>query len=55
VWLEKLEDAELRSVLANAFGAEEESAVVDVPLSEQTLLELLSDLAPLVDITQMLP
>jgi hypothetical protein len=53
-WLGRIEDAELRRVLVNAFGAEDESAVVDVPLTEVTLLELLADLNPLIDIMALL-
>lgn len=49
-WLAQIQDAELRGVLANAFGAEDENAVADVPLTEVTLLELLADLNPLIDI-----
>jgi hypothetical protein len=53
-WLATIQDPELRSVLANAFGAEDESAVADVPLTEVTLLELLADLAPLIDVMALL-
>lgn len=53
-WLATISDPELRKVLANAFGAEDESAVADVPLTEVTLLELLADLNPLVDIMGLL-
>jgi len=53
-WLDTIQDAELRGVLSNAFGAEDESAVADVPLTEVTLLELLADLNPLVDIMAIL-
>jgi hypothetical protein len=53
-WLTTIQDAELRGVLANAFGAEEESAVADVPLTEVTLLELLADLNPLINIMALL-
>jgi len=53
-WLATVQDAELRGVLSNAFGAEDENAVVDVPLTEVTLLELLADLNPLVDIMAVL-
>merc|ERR1711924_224262 len=45
-WLEKLQNDELRAVVANAFGSEDEGSVADVPLTETTLLELLSDLSP---------
>lgn len=54
-WLGQIENAELRGVLVNAFGADDESAVADVPLTEVTLLELLADLNPLVDIMALLP
>jgi hypothetical protein len=53
-WLATVQDAELRGVLSNAFGAEDENAVGDVPLTEVTLLELLADLNPLVDIMAVL-
>jgi len=53
-WLATIQDAELRGVLANAFGAEDESTVADVALTEVTLLELLADLNPLVDIMAVL-
>jgi len=53
-WLATIQDAELRGVLANAFGAEDENAVADVPLTEVTLLELLADLNPLIDIMSLL-
>jgi len=53
-WLSMIQDAELRGVLVNAFGAEEESAVTDVPLTEVTLLELLSDLNPTMDVMALL-
>jgi len=53
-WLATIQDAELRKVLTNAFGAEDESSVVDVPLTEVTLLELLADLNPLIDIMAVL-
>lgn len=53
-WLNSVPDAEMRKVLANAFGADDESAVAEVPLTEVTLLELLADLNPLVDIHAVL-
>jgi len=53
-WLASIQDADLRQVLANAFGAEDENSVVDVPLTEVTLLELLADLNPLIDIMAIL-
>lgn len=53
-WLATIQDAELRKVVANAFGADDETAVVDVPLTEVTLLELLGDLSPLVDVMALL-
>lgn len=53
-WLATIQDEELRGVLANAFGAEDESTVLDVPLTEVTLLELLADLNPLIDIMALL-
>jgi len=53
-WLATIPDAELRGVLCNAFGAEEESSVTDVPLTEVTLLELIADLNPLIDVMALL-
>jgi len=53
-WLARIDDPELRGVLTNAFGAEDESSVADVPLTEVTLLELLADLNPLMDIMAIL-
>lgn len=54
-WLVKVQDEELRSVITNAFGAEDEAAVAEVPLTEATLVELLADLHPFVDVTTLLP
>jgi hypothetical protein len=54
-WLAQVTDEELRKVIANAFGAEDESNVVDIPLTEVTLVELLGDLHPFVDIMSILP
>jgi hypothetical protein len=53
-WLGSIQNAELRLVMAHAFGAEDESSVADVPLSEVTLVELIADLAPLIDIDALL-
>jgi len=53
-WLATIPDPDLRKVLANAFGAEEESDVMDVPLTEVTLLELIADLNPLIDVMALL-
>jgi len=53
-WLATIADPELRGVLINAFGAEDESSVSDLSLSEVTLLELLADLNPLIDIMALL-
>lgn len=53
-WLDTIQDEELRGVMVNAFGAEEASAVAEVALTEVTLLELLADLNPLVDIMGLL-
>jgi hypothetical protein len=53
-WLSTIQDPELRGVLVNAFGAEEEASVVDVPLTEVTLLELLADLNPTMNIMALL-
>jgi hypothetical protein len=53
-WLGQIEDAELKGIVVNAFGAEDESAVASVPLSEATLLELLADLNPLMDVARLL-
>jgi hypothetical protein len=53
-WLSTVQDVELRKVLANAFGAEDENGVADVPLTEVTLLELLADLNPLINIMSVL-
>mmetsp|Transcript_51607 Transcript_51607/g.81970 ORF Transcript_51607/g.81970 Transcript_51607/m.81970 type:complete len:466 (-) Transcript_51607:209-1606(-) len=54
-WLVKVEDEDLRNVITNAFGAEDEAAVADVPLTESTLVELLADLHPFVDVMALLP
>jgi hypothetical protein len=54
-WLCQVRDDELRGVLVNAFGADNEAAVGHVPLTEITLVELLADLNPLFDITGLLP
>jgi len=53
-WMATIQDPELRKVLAHAFGAEDESSVADVPLSEVTLLELLADMGPLIDVMALL-
>lgn len=53
-WLATIQDAELRGVLTNAFGAEDENSVAEVPLTEVTLLELIADLNPLVDVHALL-
>lgn len=54
-WLKHLTDEELKGVIINAFGALDESSTDGIPLNEQTFLELLSDLAPFIDITALLP
>jgi hypothetical protein len=53
-FLATIRDVELRKVLSNAFGAEDEDSVADVPLTEVTLLELLADLNPLTDVMALL-
>jgi len=53
-WLGRLEDASLRSTLVAAFGAQEEELVADMPITEPVFLEVLSDLAPFMDIEALL-
>merc|ERR1719329_1667358 len=53
-WLATIQQEEVRKVVANAFGADDESAVQDVPLTEVTLIELIGDLNPLVDVMSIL-
>mmetsp|Transcript_7079 Transcript_7079/g.12183 ORF Transcript_7079/g.12183 Transcript_7079/m.12183 type:complete len:467 (-) Transcript_7079:92-1492(-) len=54
-WLKHLTDEEFKGIIVNAFGALDESSADGIPLNEQTFVELLSDLAPLIDITPLLP
>eukprot|EP00747_Dinoflagellata_sp_TGD_P161707 gnl/TRDRNA2_/TRDRNA2_178471_c0_seq1.p1 gnl/TRDRNA2_/TRDRNA2_178471_c0~~gnl/TRDRNA2_/TRDRNA2_178471_c0_seq1.p1 ORF type:complete len:497 (+),score=98.27 gnl/TRDRNA2_/TRDRNA2_178471_c0_seq1:94-1491(+) len=53
-WLSRLGDDNLKRILITAFGAEEEEAVTDMPLTEPVFLELISDLAPFADIEALL-
>jgi len=53
-WLSRLSDTELRKTIVTAFGAESEESVLDVSITESVFQELLSDLAPLMDITALL-
>mmetsp|Transcript_92761 Transcript_92761/g.276691 ORF Transcript_92761/g.276691 Transcript_92761/m.276691 type:complete len:448 (-) Transcript_92761:140-1483(-) len=53
-WLSRLGDPELRSTLAAAFGAQMEEHVADMPITEPVFMEVLSDLAPFMDIEPLL-
>mmetsp|Transcript_9862 Transcript_9862/g.26768 ORF Transcript_9862/g.26768 Transcript_9862/m.26768 type:complete len:448 (-) Transcript_9862:119-1462(-) len=53
-WLGRLQDAELRSTLVAAFGAQEEEQVADMPVTEPVFMEVLSDLAPFMNIEALL-
>lgn len=53
-WLGRLQDAELRSTLVAAFGAQDEELVADMPVTEPVFLEVLSDLAPFMNIEALL-
>jgi len=53
-WLDSLADASLRAMVVGAFGAQDEAAVANTAVSEQMFLELLSDLAPFVDLAGLL-
>jgi len=44
-WVEKVEDAELQSVIIDAFGADEPSQIADMPLTFSTFVELITDIA----------
>merc|ERR1719512_704136 len=53
-WFQRLQDPDLKATIIKAFGANDESEVSDMPVTEQVFLELLSDLAPLMDIGPLL-
>jgi len=53
-WLGLLADAELRAMVVGAFGAQDEAAVANMAVSEQVFVELLTDLAPFVDLGGLL-
>jgi len=53
-WLSRLTDDNLRKIIVAAFGAQDEEMVTDMPLTEAVFLEVLSDLAPFMDIQALL-
>lgn len=53
-WLSCVHDAELRQVVAGAFGAEDEESAAATPMSESVFVELISDLAALMDVNALL-
>jgi len=53
-WLSRLTDDALRQTVVHAFGAEDEETVSGISLTEPVFTELLSDLAPFMDICPLL-
>jgi len=53
-WLARLQDDDLRNTIVSAFGAQQEHAVVDMPLSEQVFIEVVADLAPFMNVEDLL-
>merc|ERR1739845_234351 len=53
-WLARIQDPTLKNTIIVAFGAEDESQVADMGLTENVFMELLSDLAPLRDVSDIL-
>lgn len=53
-WLAHLQDDDLRNTIVSAFGAQQEATVVDMPLNEQAFIEVVADLAPFMDVGNLL-
>jgi len=53
-WLSQVQEESLRKTIVTAFGAQDEDQVAGAVLTETIFLELLSDLAPLMDIADLL-
>lgn len=53
-WLAHLRDDDLRNTIVSAFGAQQEAAVVDMPLTEQVFIEVVADLAPFMNVEDLL-
>lgn len=53
-WMARVEDPQLRATITRAFGFEDETQILNMGLTESMFVELLSDLAPLMDIDPLL-
>jgi hypothetical protein len=53
-WLSRLTDPELRKTVVIALGAQDEESVTGISVTEPVFMELLSDLAPFMDINALL-
>jgi len=53
-WLSRLQEGDIKNTIIDAFGAQDEADIKDMPLGEQVFLELLSDLNPLMDTSPLI-